>query len=708
MERKHRLHRRMLYALLGVVLVCVVYLQTGVARGEVGNVTGMDQYYGTGDVPATIDVLSVTGAQNDTVFMEVKKGNAVIASHLAFTLGANTAEEQGGQYVGVASVTINDFDPASTYTIAVFSDREQTKELYSGTVTPVYAQLEGVAKPQLIALRTLGKENREFNVPKTVSFGGASYELVSESPASTSPVTYEYKAANNKDAVNGTITYIDDAGNVLKTESVEGIAYGSTQKVEIPKVLTVGQGSQSAWWRTVNFGGSVTLAYPGTTEYTIPCKPLANSNNVGNAANLYFAKINLVDENGTLLASDSLNVTSKYNYTAPARLHLTGSNGVVTTYELSKSNDALNSSGILTLDPSTDGVTDGIKTYNIVYTALASDAKATWTVVTVNGAADPKASNRTISSQTFEVEPGKTATFEPKKTLEFEGKTYVPTASTKDSYEFTYGKSSEAVTYIYYVPDDYVAPEPYDITVSYVNIADGSVLQTKTLTSRPELRDELEITSPETFTQDGEEYVRLAGQEQSIWHSFYSSNRAYRIYYRNVNDVANAGVTITRVNVEYVDGGTTVTDNGTINAGTTDNGTTTGTGGTTDVGTTDGGATGEATGANGATGANDANGGATVEDGTATAAIPAVDGLTVVNGNDNDSASIVDGEGRDTNTMRIEDDETPLASLSGDKNASSLISNPVVAIGIAAAIAAALLLLFVVRKRRNQQTQDGE
>ena len=181
-------------------------------------------------------------------------------------------------------------------------------------------------------------------------------------------------------------------------------------------------------------------------------------------------------------------------------------------------------------------------------------------------------------------------------------------SSTKDEYSFTYGSGQEPTLNVYYVPDGYVEPEPYEITVRYVNIANNEVLQSEKLVCRPQDRDVLEITSPETFTVGGVEYVRLDGQSKPVFHSYYSSARTYTIYYRDVNDDLSANIVITRVNVEYVDGGTTTTttDNGTTTTNngttTTDNGTTTTDGGTTttDGGTTDGGTAGT-TGTDGGT-----------------------------------------------------------------------------------------------------------
>ena len=698
---------RLLFALTLAVFVC---LQAHVAIAE-PSVTGMDYYYGGGEPNSTVDILSVSGKLGDTVFVRMTQGDRIIADHLAFTLGKDNAEAQGDLYVGVASAAMADYNPSTTYTVSVYQDRAQSEDklIYTGTVNPVYAQIEGRSTPQLIALRTIGSETRAFSAPGSITVDGVTYELKDNAAVSEAPLTYAYKLGDNAQTVDGSITYVDDEGKVLSTEKIEGLALNTSKKVSVPNVITAGEGSNVSFWRTVCFGGSVEVAYPGTKDVVIPCKPLEIKGG-GNVGNHYFATIELADEEGNRLATDTLNVTGVYRYTAPARLHITGANGLVSTYVLDGSDARQYANGVLSLDPATDEVTTGAANYTIRYKKLPSDAEATWTITLVNGAADPKAKNRIISTETKAVKPGETATYAPKTQLEVEGQTFVAANTTKDEYSFAYGSGQSPMLTVYYVPDGYEAPEPYDIQVRYVNIANQEVLQTKTYTSRPELRDELEITSPETFSQNGEEYVRLDGQEQSVWHSYYSSARVYTIYYRNVKDELSANVVITRINVEYVDGATTVTDNGTTttnggttttNAGTTttNGGTTTTDGGTT---TTDGGTTGDVTtGTVGGTGA-------VADDGVPNAAIPANTdgGLTVINGDDN--SLVTDGEGRDTNTMRIEDDATPMAGPS--EGASQGLKNPAVIGGVIAATVAAvgLLLYFVVFKRRKQQAEQTE
>ena len=782
---------------------------------EGARVKGVDHYFawagegegddteGAVDKVESVDVARVIGEDGDTVYVELRKNGKIQASHMAFTLGADTAAEENGEMVGLISIANFNYDREATYTLKVFNDRSQKEKIFEGTIVPVYATYDG--RETLIAVRTIAEgETREFVAPSTINEGNAVYARTKAEPVSDDPLTYEYAITDGVEAPVK-VTYVDDEGNVLKEEDLGTLAAGNSKKIDVPQLLKVeGEDGTVSFYRTVSFNETLTATFPGTSEFTVTCKTLsAQSGSVADSSSYYVATINLVNEEGKKLATDTLDVTSSYLYTPPARLHITAANGGVDTYVLSDENENLNSSKVLALAPTTEGVVDGRKSFDINYTKLGEDAELAWTIKIVNGKADPKDKDRIIDTVVKTVAPGQTETFVPEKSIKIGDTEYVPVSSTKESYSYTHGqipaKNEESVyptLTIYYVPDGWEAKEPYDITIRYVNIANREVIKTETMTARPEDRDNLEITSPESFTEGGIEYVRLAGQERSIFHSYYSSARAYTIYYRDINDDLSADITISNIEVEYVDGEETVTDGGTreINDGTTytdggttttdggttytdggttttDNGTTTTDGGTT---TTDGGTTyvdgGTTTTTNAGTGTTTNNGttnagttntgttntgttnlgttnrgttnygttnAGTADNGTANfgtadagttgagtqdaaqpstqnatrASIPEGQNLSVVNGDGN--SLITDGEGRDTNTMRIEDNETPLAgpssSTPGAENAAAASSRIGLITGASLAALAALgLLFYIFFKRRKEEEENVE
>lgn len=663
---------------LGAVVLAAVLGQMRVALADEGlSVDGMDHFYGgsasAGAADSSVDILSVTGAANQTVYVEMDRDGVTIASHLAFTLGDSTAQhDETGRYVGVVSAKISDFRPLSSYGVRVFSDREQTQSLFEGNITPVFAELDG--RRQLLALRTMRNgDDRAFTAPANVTFGNASYKLANDAPVSEAPLTFSYTQSDADESIDGVVRYVDAQGKVLRIDSIPGIAKGGEPRsVPIPSVITVEEGASASWWRTVGYAGSVKASYPGVSDFTVRCVPLASGEGSANAGNYYFAGIRFVDaatgrrvlapsDAGEATYDDSLNVCGRYLYTPPTRLFATDANGVAQTYVLNASASHLSDAGALELDSAKDGVTDGFKSFDVTYDRQPSDAATTWTVVIVNGAADPKGSDREIARRQFEVRPGETATFTPDATLAVGDRTFVPVGSTKESYSYTFGAAGQdPVTYVYYVPDDYVAPAPYDVTVRYVNYATGEVLAEKSVTSRPELRDELEIDAPESFFAGDTEYVRLAGQEEPVWHSYYSSARSYTFYYRDSSDDL-AAARIVRVRVIYADG--------TQGAGTT----------------------------------------TSSSDGTTTVAVPRTEAaLTAVDGAG--ASGMADGSGADTNEVRIEDNETPLAQMDplGPWQTMPAWQKPIALAGIGVGIVAVLLVAFLLMRRRRSDEGEGE
>jgi hypothetical protein len=121
---------------------------------------------------------------------------------------------------------------------------------------------------------------------------------------SEAPLTYAYALASEAESIDGSITYVDDEGNVLLTTPIEGIAKGTTRKVPVPSVITVGEGADASYWRTVCFGGAVEAGYPGTSDFTISCKSLGGP--AGNAGGFYNATIRYVDGQGNVLWTQPL------------------------------------------------------------------------------------------------------------------------------------------------------------------------------------------------------------------------------------------------------------------------------------------------------------------------------------------------------------------------------------------------------------------
>jgi len=147
----------------------------------------------------------------------------------------------------------------------------------------------------------------------------------------------------------------------------------------------------------------------------------------------------------------------------------------------------------------------------------------------------------------------------PDQTITVDGVEY-RLAGDPESYTYEYGSGKAPVVNAYYVPADYEAPGPYTVTLNYVNFATGEVIASETATSSPDSLGDLELAPPAEFAEGGVTYVRLPGQEEPIYHSYFSNITTYTVYYRDRSDTLTSAVVIDRVRVVYRDvpGETTV------------------------------------------------------------------------------------------------------------------------------------------------------
>ena len=300
------------------------------------------------------------------------------------------------------------------------------------------------------------------------------------------------------------------------------------------------------------------------------------------------------------------------------------------------------------------------RTIKAVYQSDKVTKKVDFTLIEIDGETG-KEIGRVVKSVTpdasFNYTPGN---------IVVNGKNYVPWAGNTEKISYDWEKlansSEELMQRIYYVPEDYKPGDPYDFSVQYVNIADGSVLRTQTFTADSANTNYINIVGESSFTQNGNEYVRLAGQDSAIRHTYFSphaddpSQPTYTIYYRDVNDTINANRTIVRTQIiETTLGGGA----GTIDATITP-----------------------------------------VDDAAAPgdAGVGAGDGTVIINDDDNPLAN---NAGQDTTTERtIEDNENPLTS-------GALAQSPFAMAGIVLAVLAVIgvgAYLFI--RRRNKKATD--
>ena len=670
-----------------LAIVCTAVIASFALAGSAfaATVHGTD-YYGTGSAleSGKVDVLTVDGNAGEMVFLTVKAGDKTLARNLPYTIGENASADSDAEWTGVATLDIDGLDLGAldgTYVIEAYSNRAGDELLYSGGLYGVYADLpDGTIK--LIGTRTANEvelDGRSFNPAESLFSGGHTYRLVGQNASVGGALHFAYEEYDEATTIDGVVKYTNANGDVIASTKIPGLAYGEERPVEIPAVVTADNGDL---YRTVFFKDSVTAVNPGKTSFNVYCAQMSES-----AAALdgyYLATIQMVDEQGRVIASDSVDVTGEFLYTAPASIYKTemiDGEATVVTYNI-------DGSQTMRLSAVDDHVMNHERTVTFNYTTQPLDTpQVTVTYNLLDGSKRVSDKSRVLGTQQLvatEEEP----TVTPAAEIEVAGTKYYLVGDPSD-YAYTLRSGAVPTVDAYYVPEGYEAPGAYDVTVNYVNFLTGAVVESHSYTSDPDQNSRIVIDTPATFSADGVDYVRLDGQGDEIQHSYYSGIASYTVYYRDVNDTLSAGTVINTIRVVYVDGttagGAAVDENG--------------------ITIFEGGVEGIAA----AVGSDGAN---AVADGATSMLLNAGRAYNVFDGEGN-NATLTNEAGVNSNTERIEESETPLAS-GFDKGgtstaAASFMSTSSwvlpVAIGIIVVIVA-LLALLAIRRRKNNDMYE--
>ena len=630
-------------------------------------VSGAD-YHGTGSAleSGEVEVLNVDGSAGETVFLAVKAGDATLAKTLPYTIGA-TAAEDASAYHGIATLDIAGLDLNAldgTYAVEAYANRAGNELLYSGALYGVYADLlDGTVK--LIGTRTANStelEGRAFEPAETLYDNGRTYRLVGEAAAEGGSLHFAYEAYDEATTVDGVIKYTDAAGATIATTKIAGLAYGEERTVDIPSVITADNGDL---YRVVYFKGSVTAVNPGQTSFSIYCAKMTEADKA--LAGFYVATIQMVDEQGSVIATDSVDVTGEFAYTAPTEIYktevvdsATGETAVVTY--------AIQADPVIRLSAAGDGVLNRARTITVPYEAQPLDAaQVTVTFNLVDGSKRVFDKDRVLGAvQVVATEAN--ATVAPESEVEIDGTTYYLAGDASD-YAYTLHSGATPSIDVYYTPAGYSASEAYDVTVNYVNFLTNEVIESHSYASDANANARILIETPSELSANGASYVRLAGQEDDIQHSYFSGIAEYTVYYRDVNDTLTSGTVINTIRVVYLDGTTT-------------------------------GATADAAAATGVAGAADA-----IAEGATALQLNAARTYNVLDGADN-NATLTNEGGVDSNTERIEDTATPLAQGVGSGATSTAATSLTSSLtwlapaAIAAAVAIIAIAAFLSWRRR--------
>lgn len=672
-------------AIAGLIVAIVATMACAAVAFAAPVVQGAD-FHATGSAlqEHEVDVMTVAGATSEEVFVSVTAGDQTIARYIPYKLGeGSNVKGSGDNWTGIVSLDISTLDLDrldGTYKVAAYDKPRAATPIYEGAIYGVYADLPDGSEV-LIGTRTVGatdNPDRSFQPDETLYVGGVTYRLAGEAKGQGA-LHFPYQKYDESTTVDGVIRYVDQSGKVVATTKIAGLASDEEREVEIPSAI---KGDDDNLYRTVFFKNAVTARNPGATSFTITCVKMSKEEM--DAANFHVATILMVDENNRVIASDSVNVTGTFRYTAPSTIYKTaaveGGSGEVGVYTYN-----IEESPYVTLSLNDPAVVNNSRTVVFKYKTTPPDpAEATVTYVLQDGSKRVGEQGRTLKTVTKHVDASNPECI-PDATVEVGGTKY-NLAGNPDDYKYALGTRAMPVINAYYMPEGYQTPDkPYDVTVKYVNFVTGEEIGSQAYTSQPDTKMTLE--SPATFEANGNTYIRLDGQD-SIEHSFYSGIKEYVVYYRDQNDTLTSGTVINTIRVVYADEEGEGTTEGTA-TGTED----------TATGTDESGA---AAGTEGTTGGSDA------------AAI--AEGISDLRLNDGRTYNVFDGEGNnssltnesgiDSNTERIEDDYNPLAAglEEGSANGNGNTALWAVPIGVGVALVLIAIIAFVaIRSSRRKK-----
>lgn len=666
------------------------------------------------------DVLRVDGARTEPVYVDLRTASG---EYLAFgqphDINKTDSYRDDLPNTGAPIAHVITLDMGKTvaqamadgqpYTLVLRTASRGGETLFEGKIYPVYANLQDGSDSvrKLIGIRTVSKaqESQSRNLGAGITFysvteDGTRVAYQRENPQALDnrfdgkAYVVDYKRVADN-VSSGSVTYVDFEGNVIRTESFPGIGALSADKAfQAPVEQSFFRDGK--YYRVVSFRGNTIGLHADYANHRVMVREVT-----GMTPSAYQVTIRYVDEKGNLLWSDNVDVKGTgYQYTVPTTFSSKKQSGESDFYTLKRIHGASGdwSAPVIRFDETKTEKDfydlQGRRSLTVQYDSKDVNKTVKYTFVEVDGSTSTE-----IGRQVFDVTPEKSAEYVPaEKTIN--GVKYVPWTGNSNPITCDWGDLSTGVDllqYVYYVPEGYVQGAPYELTVKDVNIANNEVLRTRTIMVDPSMNDYMTIVGDEGFSQDGHDYVRLAGQDSGVRHSYFTPARTYTFYYRDVNDTLNANTTITRTQI--IETERVVELPGNVTYSFTALPVALNPDGTAATGTPVA-ATGAAAGTPGAAAAGATPAGAAAAPATVDAGVTPGDGTTIIDDADNPLANL---EGEDTATERIGDDENPLAGGMTAEQEATLR-------GVIAGGAAAVLgyLLWAIWKRRKENDKSDE
>lgn len=597
-----RTKRRFRFGVLGTLLALAMVLSLSVLAfaNQAPTVSGADCQL----TQASDDgyaVLSVSGEDGATVYVDVLAANGdPVAERLTFQVSSDNADQQAnGRLVGTVGIDVDDGGAAA-----------------------------------LVGLRTIGSEQRAFVPQEQVDFDGTAGILKRDgqgqpvSSVKDDSITYTYEKAD-AGSDEAKIDFVDEGGNVVSSKSVPGIAQNASKAVKLDEALIATDANdKQSLFRVLDYDGVVTLSNPSFMHAVVNVKQMSSEDIAGSGSCFATVKCVDADDENTVLMADRIYVQGTFKYTLPEKIYQ-GEGPQTSVYTLVDSDNPT-----ITFDASA-----GETVKQVSY--KKETAHNEWTVVCYDAS---NANGAELARQTLSTKDSFDA-----ENITVDGKTYVPAQGART---YTFAESG-SLLYVYYVPQGYT-PSSYDVTINYVDAANGGVLQSTTQSISPDMQKDVEFNPEKSLEINGIAYVLVPNQKLPV-RIGYGSRASYTVYYYNQAEPLIDQSVVVRTRVVYLPGNQT-------------------------------GQTGTQAGTQ------------TLAEGQTYNAVSnaATGGATLTNGNGQDSAS-----------TQIDENETPTASasdLAGQGLPGWVV--PLIIGLVIALIAVALIAFAVVHRRKNSKGEE--
>lgn len=392
--------------------------------------------------------------------------------------------------------------------------------VFNGTLsmgdTPSYTAPIMFAKDN-VEYELIGGENSATQI---FSYGKANYEFI-------------YQAYKPED-LTASVESVDERGNRLDYISQTVKYRGGDVIFNLPKLI---EKDGRSYIKVDNTSKITVNYYSPVLNYTVKYKEAQPV-----STQPYSVKVNYVDsETGKSIGGSFFNVTAQnivdeatVQFTVPEEIaYYTGDS---TVYYRTDTGSVQHNA----MDSET-------REYTVQFSKMAEDAPYTWSVRLVD-----IATGNTLDTKNYPVTVSSAASHATEPQIVVNGIPYVMDSSMQNEYVHNYGDEGR-IQYIYYNAEGTQGAAAYDIKVRYVEIGGNTELFSESHSVQP--GQTAEIPTDENYrSPDGTQYVRLQGQGD-IDHSFFSTQRTYSVYYRDINDVQNADTVVVRE--EVINVGTT-------------------------------------------------------------------------------------------------------------------------------------------------------